>query len=107
MLGLAVFDAVLEPRELLLAKHGGLGIAGIGDIVEAAMRAGVEQEKVAVGHAEPAVTTPADGVGLRAVGLGRRIDPQPMRPKHLDNLVHGGVGVARLSIQLGILHAGG
>ena len=75
--------------------------------MQTAVRTSVEQEKVAVGHAELAITAAADGVGLRSVGLGRWIDAELLRAKHLDDLVNGGVGIAGLRVERGILHASG
>ena len=104
---LAVLDAVLEPRELLFAEHGGLGVAGVVDVVQAAMGAGIEQEEIAVAHGELAVATAADRIGRAAVRFGGRVDAHLGGADHFRDLVHGGVGITGLRVELGVRHSGG
>ena len=91
----------------MFAEHGGLGVAGVVDVVQAAMGAGIEQEEIAVAHGELAVATATDRIGRAAVRLGGRVDAHLGGADYFRDLVHGGVGITWLRVELGVRHSGG
>lgn len=58
----AFFSFPFEPVQLLLAKHGGLGVVGVIDIVQTPVGSGIEEKEVAIGNAEFPIASPTNRI---------------------------------------------
>ena len=69
------------------------------DVVKVAMGTGIEEEEIAIGDGELAVTAPSDGIRCLTGCLGRRLNLQLVRTKNLQDFVDCGIRVSGLGVQ--------